>query len=146
MSDQATERKVISAPPAAVWSVIIDFAAYPQWADDVKEVEILETTGTEALVVSYTAMAFGRSAHYSLRYDWSESPTKLSWKQESADLTNRIDGSYELIATGNSTEVVYTLDVDLKMPVPGFLKRRTESKIMQAALEELATRAEKVKA
>ena len=41
-----------------------------------------------------------------------------------------------------STEVTYTLDVELRVPLPGFIKRRAQSRIMHTALEELKARVE----
>jgi len=38
--------------------------------------------------------------------------------------------------------VTYRLDVELAVPLPGFVKRRAESKIMTTALNELKRRCE----
>ena len=40
------------------------------------------------------------------------------------------------------TEVVYNLDVDLLVRLPGFVKRRAESKIVHAAVDDLRERLE----
>ena len=39
-------------------------------------------------------------------------------------------------------EVVYHLEVDLVVPLPGFVKRRAEAKIIRTALPELKARVE----
>lgn len=36
-----------------------------------------------------------------------------------------------------STEVIYQLAVDLKGPLPAFVKRRAEARIVRTALDEL---------
>ncbi len=41
-----------------------------------------------------------------------------------------------------STEVTYNLEVELRVPLPGFIKRRAQSRIMHTALEELKARVE----
>ena len=43
---------------------------------------------------------------------------------------------------GAETEVVYNLDVDLLVRLPGFVKRRAESKIVHAAVDDLKERLE----
>jgi hypothetical protein len=54
------------------------------------------------------------------------------------DITRRLDGSYTLSSSGDgATEIVYKLVVDLKVPLPGFVKRRAEGRIMGTALREL---------
>ena len=41
-----------------------------------------------------------------------------------------------------ATEITYRLVVDLKVPLPGFVKRRAEGRIMGTALRELKVRVE----
>ena len=50
MADATTSSITIGADPEHVMAVIADFAAYPEWADQVKSVEILDT-GTAARFV-----------------------------------------------------------------------------------------------
>ena len=58
--------------------------------------------------------------------------------QVAGDLTRRLDGAYELAPSGDgATEITYRLVVDLKVPLPGFVKRRAEGRIMGTALREL---------
>ena len=45
MADATTSSITIGADPEHVMAVIADFAAYPEWADQVKSVEILDTDG-----------------------------------------------------------------------------------------------------
>ena len=81
--------------------------------------------------------AFGRSTSYTLEYDYSGSPQTLAWKQTSGDLTSKLDGKYRFERAGDgNTEVTYTLEVELRVPLPGFIKRRAQSRIMHTALEE----------
>lgn len=147
MSDQATESIVVSAPPAAVYAIVTDFANYPTWAADLKEVTVLDADddGT-AHQVRYRAAAFGRSTTYVLAYDYSEAPHKLNWEQASGDITARIDGQYVFEPQGDGTKVTYHLEVDLKFPLPGFIKQRAAARIVGTALRQLRDRVESVHA
>ena len=51
-------------------------------------------------------------------------------------------GRYRLAEDGGTTEVTYTLSVDLSVPLPGMLKRRAEKRIMDQALTGLKRRVE----
>ena len=42
----------------------------------------------------------------------------------------------------DATEVAYELAVDLIIPIPGFVKRRAEGRIIKTALSELKARVE----
>lgn len=144
MEEQVTERMIIRGTPQHCFDVLTSFEEYPQWAADIKSVLIGERDAEgRALEVTYRAAAFGRSTSYTLRYDYSGAPGELSWKQVEGDLTRRLDGSYAMIPSGDgATEIVYTLVVDLKVPLPGFVKRRAEGRIMGTALRELRARVE----
>ncbi|MDP1793227.1 MAG: SRPBCC family protein [Acidimicrobiales bacterium] len=145
MSDQATESIVVGAPPAAVYAIVTDFPNYPTWAADLKEVTVVDADadGT-AHKVRYRAAAFGRSTTYVLAYDYAKAPGQLSWEQESGDITARVDGQYVFAAHAEGTLVTYHLEVDLKFPLPGFIKQRAAARIVSTALRQLRDRVESV--
>jgi ribosome-associated toxin RatA of RatAB toxin-antitoxin module len=144
VEEQVSEHMVIGASPAHCYKVLTDFEHYPEWAADIKSVTIDERDDQgRPVVVGFRAAAFGRSTSYTLRYDYSEAPERLSWHQVSGDVTRRLDGSYEIRpGDDGSTEVTYHLVVDLKVPLPVFVKRRAEGRITHTALAELRARAE----
>lgn len=146
MEEQVTERMIIRGTPEHCFEVLTAFEQYPQWAADIKSVTIGDRDADgRALEVTYRAAAFGRSTSYTLLYDYSDAPGELSWKQIAGDITRRLDGSYRMVPSEDgSTEIVYTLVVDLKVPLPGFVKRRAEGRIMGTALRELKARVEGV--
>jgi ribosome-associated toxin RatA of RatAB toxin-antitoxin module len=126
------------------FAVVTDVERYPDWVPDVKEVSVLERDDLgRARLVSFRAGAFGRSAHYVLAYDYSDAPSTLSWTQRDGDITRSLEGSYSFVESANgATEVLYSLSIDLRVPVPGFVKRRAESNILHAALRDLKVRVE----
>ena len=144
MQEQATERMVVQASVDRCLEVALDVERYPEWAADIKEVEVLARDEEgRAERVRFRAAAFGRSTTYTLLYDHDGAPELLSWKLEAGDLTRVLDGWYTFVSIdGGDTEVTYHLVAELLMPVPGFVKRRTEGRIMHTALKELKARAE----
>ncbi len=144
MEEQVTERMIIRGTPERCFDVLTSFEEYPEWAADIKSVSVDERDEAgRAARVTFRAAAFGRSTSYTLRYDYHAAPGELSWEQVAGDITRRLDGSYELVATGDgATEITYRLVVDLKVPLPGFVKRRAEGRILGAALGELKVRVE----
>jgi hypothetical protein len=144
VEEHVTERMIIRGTPQHCFEVLTAFEAYPQWAADIKSVSVAGRDNLgRATQVTFRAAAFGRSTSYTLRYDYSRAPAELSWVQVKGDITRRLDGSYQLVASGDgSTEIAYRLVVDLKVPLPGFVKRRAEGRIMGTALRELKARVE----
>ncbi len=148
MAERASEHTTISASPELCWEVAIDFEAYPEWAKDVKEAEVV-TRDSEgrASVVRFRAAAMGRSTTYLLGYDYRDAPRILSWRLLEGDITRVLDGSYAFEAgEGGSTDVEYELTAELVVPLPGFVKRRGETRILQTALRDLKARVEAVAA
>ena len=141
MADQATETSEIAASAERILDVLLDFDAYPRWARDLKGVQVEsrdeQGRGEE---VTFRAAAMGRSAGYTLRYSYGDDPTTMSWELVRGDIMRRIDGSYTLEPLPDDptrTKVTYDLTVDLIVPLPSFVKRRAELKIVHAALREL---------
>lgn len=142
MIDQATETAFIKASPQRCYELAIDFERYPEWARDVKEAKVLERdSGGRATVVEFRASALGRSTHYTLSYDYSQSPERLSWSLVEGDIMRVINGAYDFSAEGDGTNVTYSLQIELVVPLPGFVKRRAEVRILHT-LKELKARAE----
>ncbi|HEV3265408.1 MAG TPA: SRPBCC family protein [Acidimicrobiales bacterium] len=144
MAEVATERMTVSATPERCFAVSSDLDAYPQWAADIKEVTVHDRDDQgRPQLVTFRAAAFGRSTSYTLAYDYSEAPNVLSWVQTRGDITSKLDGSYVFEpAAGGGTEVTYHLEVEMKVPLPGFIKMRAQSRIMSIALRDLKVRVE----
>ena len=146
MADQASQRATIAASAQQLFDVVTDFDHYTDWIRDLKSVQVIERDDDgRAVSVRYRAAAMGRSTNYTLRYDYSDAPRTLPWKLVSGDIMRRLDGAYEFLAVSDDpdrTDVVYHLTVELIVPLPGFVKRRAESKIMHNALRELKAHVE----
>lgn len=142
MADQSTQSIVIDAPPAAIMAVIADFPAYPQWARSVKSAEVVsQGTDGRAEQVHFVLDAGVVKDDYVLAYDWS-GDDRVDWQLVRGQMQKSQRGSYVLRPAGSSTEVTYSLSVDLSMPMLGMLKRKAEKVIMDTALKELKKRVE----
>ncbi len=142
--EHAREKMVIGATPDQCYAVAATFEEYPSWAQDIKEVVIRSRDSAgRPIDVTYRAGAFGRTTSYTLRYDYSQAPKVLSWVQIAGDITSKLDGSYSFESDDlNQTQVTYELAVELAVPIPGFVKRRAEVRIVHAALRDLKDRVE----
>jgi hypothetical protein len=145
MADAATRTTTIAARSDELWAIVTDFERYPEWARDIESATV--TTRDDegrAVEVDFRAGAFGRSAHYTLFYDYAGAPASLSWKLVRGDIMRAIDGAYTFTPSPTdpgATDVVYELSIELVVPLPGFVKRRAEVRILNT-LKELKARAE----
>jgi carbon monoxide dehydrogenase subunit G len=141
MADQATQQMVVGASPQRTWEALTAFEQYPTWAPDLKSAEVVarDSEGRPA-EVAFRVAAMGRSTSYTLRYDYSDAPRVLAWRQIRGDITSKLDGSYELAPLDEDperTRVTYHLEVGLVLPLPGFVKRRAQSRLLSTALRSL---------
>ena len=143
MTERAAQTALINAPLDKCWSIVLDFESYPIWAKDVKEATVLTRDEQgRASRVEYRASALGRSTHYTLEYDYSEVPGRLSWNLVDGDIMRALNGAYSFVEIDGGTQVFYELDIELVVPLPGFVKRRAEARILIEAVKELKARAE----
>ena len=144
MADEAHEHISVAASPARLFEIATDYERYPDWARDVKQVEILERDGEgRGSRVEYRVAGLGKSIRYVLEYDYGEAPAAFSWHFVEGDWLRRLDGRYGFEADGDGTRVTYDLVVDVSAPLPGLIKRRAASMIMGTALRELKKEAER---
>ncbi len=143
MAETASEFTTIAAPLDKVWATAVDIERYPEWAHDLKEAVIIARNDQgQATEVEFRASALGRSTHYILEYDYSAAPAVLSWKMLKGDIQRQITGSYHFSENASGgTDVRYDISVELVVPLPGFVKRRAEVRILNT-LKELKVRAE----
>lgn len=143
MADTASLTISIAAPLELCWAVATDFERYPEWAKDVKSAVVRTRDGEgRATEVEFRTSALGRSTHYTLAYDYDAAPHRLSWRMTEGDIMRAVDGAY-MFAPDSSGGVVltYNLSIDLVVPLPGFVKRRAEVRILNT-VKELKIRAE----
>lgn len=138
MADEARESIHIDATPEQCYAVAIAFERYPEWATDVKDVEVLERDGEgRGVRVRYEIAALGKTIGYVLAYDYADAPGGFAWRLEKADLLRRLDGAYRFDADGGGTNVGYVLSVDVTLPLPGFMKRAAAGMIVDNAMKQL---------
>lgn len=147
MREEALLTTSVAASPTTCFEVASDVTSYPTWAPDLKEAEVLELDGGgNPRVVRFRAAAMGRSTSYTLRYDFTEAPRRIAWAQVDGDVTSALEGFWEFhpVDDPERTEIRYHLVVELAMPLPGFVKRRAETRIKHTALDDFADHVEMI--
>ena len=142
MAEQTTSSIIIDADPVQVMAVIADFPAYPQSAQGMKEVEVVEEgTAGRADKVHFELEAAPIKDSYTLAYDW-QGDAAVRWNLVEGKMLKAMQGAYELRPSGSGTEVTYRLAVDLSIPMIGMLRRKAEKVIIDTALKGLKKRVE----
>ncbi|MGH8891912.1 MAG: SRPBCC family protein [Actinomycetes bacterium] len=144
MAERTESSITIDAPPADVMAVIADFDAYPQWTGAVKQAEVRsKSSDGRASEVWFNLDAGAIKDEYTLAYTW-QADQEVRWELvEAKQIVKTMDGAYLLEDNGDdTTTVTYQLQVDVKIPMLGMIKRKAEKVIIDTALKELKKRVE----
>ena len=142
MAEQTTSSIIVDATPAQVMAVIADFPAYPEWAQGMKQAEVVEEGADgRAQQVHFELEAAPIKDSYTLAYDW-QGDSAVQWNLVEGRMLKAMEGAYELRPSGDGTEVTYRLAVEVSIPMIGMLRRKAEKVIIDTALKGLKKRVE----
>ncbi len=145
MGERVSDDVTIRATADEVMEVVLDLEAYPEWAEGMKQVQVTERDDQGRPVLArFVVDARVAEVDYVLRYD--HSGDDLTWVLEQGEVLRQLDGRYHLVEHDGVTDVAYSLEVDITLPVPGFLKKRAAKTILDTSLRGLKDRVEARKA
>jgi ribosome-associated toxin RatA of RatAB toxin-antitoxin module len=142
VGERVSDTTTIPATREQILDVILDLEAYPEWADGVKKVEVTEHDDAgRPLLARFVVDARVAEIDYVLRYD--HSGEDLTWVLERGDVVRQLDGRYHFDEGDGTCTVHYSLEVDVTLPVPGFLKKRAAKVILDTGLRGLRQQVER---
>jgi uncharacterized membrane protein len=140
VAEQTEGSITINASAEDVMAVIEDFEAYPTW-NDLKSVKVLkkDSQGRGSEVEMEVKAPVIGEVRYVLAYSYKADNGGVSWtSKEIEGGIKDIRGEYELEELdADETKVTYRMAIDLKMKVPGFVRRQGEKSIVDGALKGL---------
>lgn len=143
MTDQTAGTIDIAAPAKAVMAVIADLPSYPQWADGIKQVQVLDTDERGRPVTAQLTLEKAVvKDEYTIAYEWADDGLSVRWRLVRGKMQKAQNGSYVLTEHDGHTTVTYTLSVELNIPMIGLLRRKAEKVIIDTALNELKRKVE----
>lgn len=139
---QVSLTKTFDVSAEQFYKVLLDYKAYPEFLDDVDDIEVIESSETGTLV-KYTVTVI-KEFKYVIKLT-NEPNTRLSWVLESGDLFKKNDGEWILNDLGDGEcEVTYSLDVDLKIKVPGIIAKKVVGSNMPKVIQAFYKRAQEM--
>ncbi|MUL83802.1 MULTISPECIES: SRPBCC family protein [unclassified Mycolicibacterium] len=144
MATSDSREVVIEATPQEILDVVADVEATPSWSPQYQRAEILDTyEDGRPKQVKMTVKAAGLTDEQVIEYTWSEN--KVSWTLVRAGQLKAQDASYTLTPDGDKTKVRFDISIDLSVPLPGFILKRTMKGGVETATEGLRKQVLKVK-
>jgi uncharacterized membrane protein len=144
MSEFSKSTVTIEAPISDVQKTLSELDKYPEWSTQIKSAESLATDDQGRITKIKMSIDAGMMKdRVVLDYDWSQSPEKIIFSLDEADLLTSMDGAYTFKSIdSDSTEVTYELGVSLSMSIPDMMRKKAEKATIDAALAQLKSHLE----
>lgn len=144
MATTDSREVTIEATPAEILDVIADVESTPTWSPQYAKSEILETyPDGRPKQAKMTVKAAGVTDEQVIEYTWTDS--SVTWTLLSSTAMKAQDAGYTLTADGDNTKVRFDMKIDLSIPLPGFIVKRTLKGGMETATDGLRKHVLKVK-
>jgi ribosome-associated toxin RatA of RatAB toxin-antitoxin module len=144
MATSDSREVVIEATPEEILDVIADVEATPDWSPQYQKAVILERhPDGRPKQVEMTVKAAGLTDVMVIEYTWTDS--SVDWTLVKSGQLKKQDAGYTLTPNGEKTEVRFDMEIDLSIPMPGFILKRTLKGGMETATDGLRKQVLKVK-
>lgn len=133
---------VMDVSADALWDVITDYEAYPEFVDGLESLEVIKKEGKNTWA-TYVVSMFGKKVKYTLKH--TESPKKgLKWTMTEGEFFKSNDGGWDLSPQGDDqVEATYTVDVGFPLLVPKAIVSGLTSTQLPAMMKAFEERAKK---
>ncbi|MEE3849847.1 SRPBCC family protein [Gordonia sp. LSe1-13] len=132
----------VAAPPSVVMEVLMDVASLPEWSGPHKEAEVLSEHDDGApQKVRVVVTAAGISDEQTLAYTWTEN--SCTWDLIEANQLSEQHGVYVVTPTDDGSHVEFTLEVELKIKMPGLIVKRAQKMAVDTARKGLTAEVER---
>jgi coenzyme Q-binding protein COQ10 len=142
---QARQSVIIDVPLATVWTVVSDYARYPEFISEMREVRVLRHQGSEQDVefeIELELLGMKKRIRYTLAM--TETPTSsIRWKLVRSDILKGDDGSWHFRPLSERrTEATYEIELKLGAFVPRAVSNFLAEQSLPRLLSQFKTRAE----
>jgi ribosome-associated toxin RatA of RatAB toxin-antitoxin module len=144
MATSDSREVVIEATPEEILDVIADVEATPDWSPQYQKAVLLSShPDGRPNQVEMTVKAAGLTDVMVIEYTWSDS--SVNWTLVKSGQLKQQDAGYTLTPDGDKTKVRFDMLIDLSIPMPGFLLKRTLKGGMETATDGLRKQVLKIK-
>ena len=124
-----------------LWNVIIRYEDYPKFVTGCTKTEVNRTA--DSVKVQYHVSVMSKDILYSVDIKEDAAQKKLTWKLTESGFFSKNEGGWELKKEGEKTRVRYSLDMEFKMYVPGFILKTLVSGSLPTMVRSFINQAKK---
>ena len=118
--------------PAAVYAVVVDFAAYPRLFPEIKAASVLSAAGkrVRAEFRGNIVLPF----RYVLDLDCDADALTVDWRYVEGEVIKNSEGGWRFSPDGDGTRVEYRVAMEISAPLPSFLLRKITDGLVALSL------------
>jgi ribosome-associated toxin RatA of RatAB toxin-antitoxin module len=121
---QAEFREVLGTDKDKLFSVITRYEDYPQFVEGCSSVQV-DRQAPGKIRVTYRVNVMSQDVTYTLDHKEDSATGVVEWTLIESNFFKKNTGRWELKASGSGkTDVLYSLELEFKIPVPGFILNR----------------------
>jgi ribosome-associated toxin RatA of RatAB toxin-antitoxin module len=139
---QAEIHEVVAVSKDKLWDTIIRYEDYPQFVDGCTGVKVERNSAGQARATYQVSMM--KNLYYTLDHKEDKDRGVVEWTLMDSDLLKKNTGRWELKDAGpGKTDVKYSLEIEFKVPVPGFVLNGLVKKSLPGMLKSFEKQAKK---
>ncbi|GAA3027275.1 SRPBCC family protein [Gordonia defluvii] len=136
MGVSANTKFDIAAPPSVVMEVLHDIESLPEWSGPHKTAEVLEEYDDGLPKVVKVKVSMGPiTDEQTLNYQWTDN--SCTWDLIEGTQLAEQHGVYTITATDKGSRVDFSLDIELKVKLPGLIVRQGQKTAVDTAKKGL---------
>ena len=140
---QTEYRDVLSVEFEKLYSAILRYEEYPQFVEGCESVRV-EPSSNGVTRVHYKVNVMSQDVSYTLDHKADRETGKIEWSLVDSNFFKKNIGRWELRNAGaGKTEALYAIDVEFKVPVPGFILSRLVKGSLPGMIKSFEKQAQK---
>lgn len=144
MAVKDSREVVIEASPEEILAVIADVKSAPTWSPQYQSAEVLDTyEDGRPRQVMMKVKAAGITDEQTVEYTWGDNAA--GWTLIKAGQLKTQNARYTLTPQGDKTKVRFDIEVDLSIPLPGFIVKQAIKGAVDTATNGLRKQVLKLK-
>jgi ribosome-associated toxin RatA of RatAB toxin-antitoxin module len=138
-------KEVLSVNKDKLWDAIVRYEDYPSFVEGAESVEV-QRKGAGKARAKYHVSMMKKDINYTLDHVENKDTGVIEWTLVESDFFKKNSGRWTLKAAGaDKTEITYSLDVDFKISVPGFILNPLIKSSLPAMVKSFEKQAKKSK-
>lgn len=138
---QAEINRIVPVPRDKLFEAITSYTDYPKFVDGVSKIEVDRKDEGNAHVTYHLNLI--KDIEYIIDIHEDKEAGTIKWSLLESAFLSTNSGTWTLVTSGDGeTDVTYSLEVEFKIPVPGFILRKLIKSQLPATVESFVKKAQ----